>query len=195
MIKWSCGQWWTVVTMRMGRFIHLQSFYMVSLEISEKLDPWRHMGSNNVNRCAKHTKQTTPMSQFSCVSIYIVGSNLIDWIYPPDLDYRFHITRELQPMLHLQPEKHSSGVILALYLQHSEWSQRDRLSKLSSFSLILINHREGFGVWPEKPTKVLIYRVDIALNVEFECGKKTWKNVLNTQCWIWEFLFAQVIWK
>ena len=79
-------------------------------------------------------------------------------------------------MLHLQPEKHSSGVILALYVQHSEWSQRDRLSKLSSFSLILINHREGFGVWPEKPTKVLNYRFDNALNVQFECGKKTWKK-------------------
>ena len=73
-------------------------------------------------------------------------------------------------------KKHSSGVILALYLQHSEWSQRDRLSKLSSFSLILINHREGFGVWPEKPTKVLNYRFDNALNVQFECGKKTWKK-------------------
>ena len=56
------------------------------------------------------------MSQFSCVSIYIVGSNLIDWIYPPDLDYRFHITRELQPMLHLQPEKNTVVVLFSRFI-------------------------------------------------------------------------------
>ena len=63
----------------------------------------------------------------SQIYIHVVGSNLIDWMYAPDLDYRFHITRELQSMLHLQAENNSNGCHSVRFVQAiSDWSHRDR---------------------------------------------------------------------
>ena len=61
----------TVVTMRMERFIHLQSFYMVSLEISleKNWTPERHMRPNKREQMCETYKADYTNVTIVCVSI------------------------------------------------------------------------------------------------------------------------------